>query len=436
MKPRDKTRLLFLIGMTLLMVGAIAALLTITRLLSAQELVNHTREVQLTISQVNTIFTRAGRTRSEYVDAGDPEKLREHQRMVSQIPEIQLALKRLTQDNARQQNKLIEVAVLGEQRIQLLQESVALKQSGVSTLEDQAAITRRIVAVSNQTDSVLQAMQDEEQRLLNERLDRGERVARLVAFLLASTFLIACLFLILHHLLLTRELLGRQRAETSLRSLSARILQIQDEERRKFSRDLHDSLSQYLVGTKMNIDLLAGELPNNPLLADSSELLERALAETRTISHLLHPPMLDETGFATAARWYVDGFSKRSGIKTSIDIPENFDRLPPAAEIALFRVLQESLTNVHRHSRSNEADVTVALNQQNVVLQVRDNGAGMPPDFLERFLSNAGNTGVGLAGMRERIRELGGHLDVQSDASGTFIAAVVPRNYASGEPDS
>jgi signal transduction histidine kinase len=420
-------------GMTLLMVGAIAALLTIARLISSQQLVNHTHEVQLAISQVNTIATRAGRTRTEYIDSGDPEKLREHQQMVSQIPEFQAALQRLTRDNARQQNKLITIAGLSDQRIHLLQESIAQKQSGISTLESQAAITRKLVAISNQTDSVLQAMQDDEQRLLTERLDRGERVARLVAFLLGSTFLIACLFLILHYRLLTRELLGRQRAETSLRSLSARILQIQDEERRKFSRDLHDSLGQYLVGTKMNIDILAAEIPDNPVLVDSSELLERALAETRTISHLLHPPMLDETGFATAARWYVDGFSKRSGIKTSIDIPENFDRLAPALEIALFRVLQESLTNVHRHSRCSEAEVTVALDQQNVVLQIRDNGAGMPPDFLERFRSNAINTGVGLAGMRERIREIGGHLDVHSDAGGTLIAAALPRRHANDE---
>ena len=154
--------------------------------------------------------------------------------------------------------------------------------------------------------------------------------------------------------MLNAELKAREQAEASLRTLSVRLLELQDQERRKFSRELHDSLGQYLVGAKMNLAMLGKSLPDNALIAECLKLLDQAMTETRTISHLLHPPLLDETGFASAARWYVEGFAKRSGIQTSLDMPEDLGRLPSSLELALFRVLQESLTNVHRHSKSQQ----------------------------------------------------------------------------------
>jgi signal transduction histidine kinase len=143
---------------------------------------------------------------------------------------------------------------------------------------------------------------------------------------------------------------------------------------------------------------------------------------------LLHPPLLDETGFASAARWYVEGFAKRSGIQTSLDVPENLGRLSEAVELALFRVLQESLTNVHRHSKSPRADVSLRLSTEQVVLRVRDYGKGIPPEVLDRFQQNRTHGGVGLTGMRERIHELGGKLEMNSDGGGTRVLAVVPRS--------
>ena len=238
----------------------------------------------------------------------------------------------------------------------------------------------------------------------------------------------ALALLFLHYRMLNAELKAREQAEASLRTLSVRLLELQDQERRKFSRELHDSLGQYLVGAKMNLAMLDKSLPENALITECLKLLDQAMIETRTISHLLHPPLLDETGFASAARWYVEGFAKRSGIQTALDMPEDLSRLPSSLELALFRVLQESLTNVHRHSTSKRADVYLRLSESTVVLRVRDYGRGIPADVLDRFRRNKAHGGVGLAGMRERIHELGGRLEMDSDSQGTQVVATLPRS--------
>ena len=260
-------------------------------------------------------------------------------------------------------------------------------------------------------------MQDEEQQLLDVRTAQSERLFRITAYILCAAFVVALALFFLHYRMLNAELSAREQAETSLRTLSVRLLELQDQERRKFSRELHDSLGQYLVGAKMNLAMLAKSVPDNMLIAECVKLLDQAMIETRTISHLLHPPLLDETGFASAARWYVEGFAKRSGIQTSLDMPEELGRLPSSLELALFRVLQESLTNVHRHSKSRRADVSLRLSGDKVVLRVRDYGEGIPADVLYRFRRNTAHGGVGLAGMRERIHELGGELEMDSDAT-------------------
>ena len=154
--------------------------------------------------------------------------------------------------------------------------------------------------------------------------------------------------------------------------------------------------------------------------------MERCIVETRTMSHLLHPPLLDEAGFASAARWYVEGFSKRSKIKVQLDILTNFPRLPSAIELALFRALQESLTNVHRYSGASEVGICVAEDAEWVSLTVRDNGRGIPKDIVNSFRDHGAGVGIGLSGMRERMSELGGSLELSADANGTLISARVP----------
>ena len=212
----------------------------------------------------------------------------------------------------------------------------------------------------------------------------------------------------------------------ALRDLSSRLLRVQDQERRRIARELHDGLGQYLVALKMNLDLLRQRKGNNLQLADAQEILERCLTETRTLSHLLHPPMLDEAGFFWAARWYVEGFAKRSGILVTSDIPERTERLPNEVELALFRVLQEALTNIHRHSQSPSAEIQLTFDDVEVGLQIRDCGRGIPSELLKNFQSSGAQTGVGLSGMRERVNECGGRLEIHSENRNTTVRVTIP----------
>jgi len=161
-------------------------------------------------------------------------------------------------------------------------------------------------------------------------------------------------------------------------------------------------------------------------LNEAQHLIDRAISDIRTLSHLLHPPLLDEAGFGSAARWFVEGFGRRSGIVTRLRMPANLDRLPSEIETALFRILQEALTNVHRHSGSRAVEVRLSIYQSDVTLAIDDNGKGIPQDVLERFGKSGVNLGVGLAGMRERVKELGGRLELKSDKSGTRLKATIP----------
>ena len=213
----------------------------------------------------------------------------------------------------------------------------------------------------------------------------------------------------------------------ALRLLSARLMRVQDEERRRIARELHDSLGQYLAAAKINLDVLDTEKKNGAVyLRDAKNLIDRAISDTRTLSHLLHPPLLDEAGFGTAARWFVEGFGQRSKITTTLEMPPNLHRLPSEIEIALFRILQESLTNVHRHSGTKQVEIRLVLDQSSVSLIVEDRGKGISRDVLARFAESGTNVGVGLAGMRERAKELGGTLEVHSGKKGTRLHVVIP----------
>jgi PAS domain S-box-containing protein len=226
-------------------------------------------------------------------------------------------------------------------------------------------------------------------------------------------------------------------AEERLRRLSGRLMQSQDEERRRIARELHDGLGQYLVAVKMNLDVLAMKSGGETLgrlgehLADAIKQIENAISETRTMSHLLHPPLLDEIGLESAVVWYAEGFAKRSGIAVKVDISPSIGRLETEVETALFRVVQECLTNVHRHSGSQTA--TVCLSRQNgeLKLEVRDEGKGMPavppPDNVA-----PATPGVGLQGIRERVLQLRGNVEVvSSDGKGTSVIVTLPDTFQS-----
>jgi signal transduction histidine kinase len=301
-----------------------------------------------------------------------------------------------------------------------------LRKSGPLDDSTQLRLSRENVAAAADFSDIMQKMMSEEQRLLGQRKALSDNLFVILLCILLAMFVFAILLLWIHFRLLTNELAARERTEESLRRLSVRVLQVQDEERRKFSRELHDSLGQLLALAKMHMAILLEKNPQDELLAEIDKLLTESVTETRTISHLLHPPLLDEVGLASAARWYAEGFAKRSGIELSTDIPDDTGRLPRAAELVVFRVLQESLTNIHRHSKSLRAEVSLHSTPSGAILRVRDYGKGMPRELLANFLSTGADVGVGLAGMRERVREQGGRFEIRSDKTGTTVTVTMP----------
>jgi PAS domain S-box-containing protein len=228
-----------------------------------------------------------------------------------------------------------------------------------------------------------------------------------------------------------------QDSEESLRRLSFHLLRSQDDERRRLGRELHDSLGQYLAAIKITMDSLTslvapqeGEV--NQLLAECRQLVENSIKEVRTISYLLYPPMLDEMGLKSAISWYLDGFSARSGIQSALQAQADFGRLSREAEVALFRILQESLTNIHRHSGGSTAAIRLLIDKGMAILEIKDNGKGMAPKLLEQSSPDwTGVQGVGLRGMTERMEQLGGRLELVSDPSGTTVRAVIPAEECS-----
>jgi len=222
----------------------------------------------------------------------------------------------------------------------------------------------------------------------------------------------------------------------NLRDLSGRLLQMRDDERRRIARELHDSVGQMLAALSMNLSTVRNDMLQiakaASTLTDSESLVQEMVTEVRTISHLLHPPLLDEAGLSSALRWYVDGFSQRSGIKVELDMPDDFRRFPGELETAVFRVVQESLTNIHRHSGSPTAKIRVRERDHEVMVDVEDHGKGIP-DEKRQQMATSGTPGVGIRGMQERLRQLGGTLQIESDGSGTLVMARLPIEIPVGQ---
>jgi len=224
----------------------------------------------------------------------------------------------------------------------------------------------------------------------------------------------------------TRELEERS---NQLRELSWRLLTSQDEERRHIARELHDSAGQTLTVLGITLaQLLQKTGRNAPELATEAEQIQETVQqlhrEIRTTSYLLHPPLLDESGLCSAINWYVQGLLERSGLRVHLDISEEFGRLPRDMELVIFRLVQESLTNIHRHSESKTASIRIARESNQISLDIRDQGKGMSPARLAEIQS--GRSGVGISGMRERLRQFEGTLNIESDSSGTRVFATIP----------
>ncbi len=233
------------------------------------------------------------------------------------------------------------------------------------------------------------------------------------------------------------DITERKRAEESVRQLAGQLLRIQDNERRRIARELHDSSGQLLAALAIDLDQVRGSPRLNPceadLLANGKKVLEELIEDLRTLSHLLHPPLLDDVGLPSALQWYVEEFEKRTGIITGLELAPDLGRLPADSEITIFRIVQEALANVHRHSGSAKAAVRLTRSPGEVRLEIADQGRGIP--FEERrCFAAGGGMGIGLRGMRERVAQLGGTMEIRSSDGGTVVSAILPAKRESAAP--
>jgi signal transduction histidine kinase len=233
------------------------------------------------------------------------------------------------------------------------------------------------------------------------------------------------------HFALTMQNAERERASQDLRLLAGQLMTAQDQERRRIARDLHDSTGQLLASLEINMVMLSRSASGlddkgRQLLQDSIAQTRQCSNSIRTASYLLHPPLLDEMGLVAAIRWHLEGFQHRSGIKIRADLASSIDRLAPEDELSLFRVVQESLANIHRHSGAQSGRIELSRTPSEVVLTISDDGHGIAKENLVRFREGRSNLGIGLAGMRERMCQIGGRLEIRSEAGQTQVVAALP----------
>lgn len=545
----------FVFALVLLIAIGIIAYRTTNLLVTSENWVAHTQEVQAHLENLRADIIGAELSRRGYTITNDEDLLKNYRSDLEDIPRTMSRLRQLMTDNPSRTPGLDNLQSLIDQSLSLQQGAVQSRRSGRPDEQQDVRITYQTAQLADQATSIIQVIESDENRLLAERRHASNTAYKQTIQILAAAFGLVLFLLIAEFYLLnvefkrhertqgiaqqSRELVNaffsssslgfgildrqlrftrandglarmaggnaegltgksleeifggrglhaddvarnviasgqpildceisraaggnngevhhwslnyfpirdtkaqvaqvgviavdvtaRRNAEGAIRRLTARLLNLQDQERRRIAREIHDSLGQYLAGLKITLDMMANPAfaKKTELLADCTEIVQRCISETRTISHLLHPPLLDEAGFASAARWFVNGFSQRSGIPVTLDLPPELPRMPNEVEIALFRALQESLTNVHRHSESKSAEICLRTDAEQVTLEVRDHGHGIPQQRLQQMQAS-GQSGVGLAGMRERVRELQGDFDIHSDGSGTVIQISIP----------
>jgi signal transduction histidine kinase len=421
---------LFAIGVVVLIVLGIATDLVTRKLVTSEKWIAHTHQVNSALTRLHNDILRADSGRLRYIFANDQERLQQTRRAASQIPEDLAEVKRLTSDNPQQQAALTKLDPALQQRVALLEESLKLRESGAPDKERQAAITTEAGELMQQVAATITEMRGHEEALLSQRQIISENVYTEARVVIIGAFAIAIVLLTLSFRQLVVELRDRRLAQQAVRRLSARVLELQDVERRKIARELHDSIGQYFAGMAMMLDTIRHQEMSaerrDLLLAESVKMAQQGASETRTLSHLLHPPLLDEKGFASAAKWYVDGYKDRSKIDVKIEFDGEEEELSREIALALFRALQEGLTNIHRHSGSRSAHVVVKTTPSHVAMTVADQGKGIPEIVLEQFRLSRSAGGIGLAGLRERIAELGGTLELESGNLGTTLKVELP----------
>ena len=433
--PSNRTKkITLLVALALLCVSAIGACLTIARLYLTENWVRHTYVIEVSLGDLESALVAVGRNRVAYVNSGTSYALTNFNISVAEVPAALATIRDLTADNLEEQEICNRLQTNAERRVAVAMEGVRLKQQNESNASRQMAVTVETSESASETAAIAQQMRANEDRLLAQRTSRSKMLFAVTVGMLAISFVVSLIMFWIHNRLLDRELADRVAAENSLHQLSTRLMRVQDEEAKRFARALHDSLGQDLVVAKITAGGLLKDEPANARLAELVALLDDTVSQTRTISYLLHPPLLDEIGFASAAKWFIEGYTQRTGVAVIVDIPAHIDGLSRHLELALFRILQECLTNIHRHSKSARADVAVIVRPRTISLIVRDFGKGIPAKTLENFRAKGTHVGVGLAGIKERVRELDGEFQIESDAQGTVISVKIPLTAAVEAP--
>lgn len=419
------------VGFAFVMVIATAGYATIRGMATSGDWLRHTYEVKSELAELEidrALLHEAANTSGSSAEAAT------RARSAAEAMRQSLArLEDLTQDSGPQHQRAEQLGPVVQKHIGQIESALApgasAESSGRAGVPPDAGSAPEDVTISR----IIGDIDAEETQLLGTRRaawDRQfERNIGVLAFAVA-----ACLLLFFTNMHLLREDVRSTRVAAdhiresadSYRALSARVIGLQDAERRRIGRELHDSVGQSLAALQMNLEQLAAARSGigAALIRESDELLRRTAQEVRTISHLLHPPLLDVVGFVPAAKNYAQQFARRSAVEVRVNLPEDISFPSKEAELALFRVLQEALTNVHRHAQATEVDVWLARHGHEVVLSIQDNGRGLPAGIMENFEAGMAS-GVGLAGMRERLAEFGGQLHVESSHSGMIVRASI-----------
>ena len=426
MSSSQKAKIALALALILLCLSGIAAGLVIYRLYVAQALIRHTYEVEVAIGDLESTLTAVGRTRVAYIDSATPETLSNFSSAVGSVGPALTRIRQLISDNPSQLTLSDRLESNAAARIESSRRSVELRQQNQSDPQKEVRFTSEVARAAFDTAMISGQMKQYEHALLEQRSRRSDLLFTIMLSVLTVSFVLcACMFLI-HYYLLNREFRERREAEDQLRHLSVQLMRVQDEEHRRFARELHDGVGQTLAAAKMIATHSPPGISRSTQAAELTALLDDAIMQTRTMSYLFHPPLLDELGFSSAAKWLIQGYARRTGLDVSTDIPQSEDRLPLNLELTLYRVLQEALNNIHRHSSSSQAEVSVQIDPNYVTLRVRDFGHGIPQETLEAFHADGAYAGVGLLSMKERVREQRGEFKIGSHAKGTEIVVRIP----------
>jgi signal transduction histidine kinase len=380
--------------------------------------VSHTREVELHVARARAAFAQAEATfdREATSDTPSVQAYRDHLNE-AEAELAQIAF--LTSDNPKQQEILKALA----------NDLIEMRRNALGALLPPDPSPSPALQFAN-ADEELKKMGFEEESLLATRIQLSEAEYRRMLVFFRSAFALAALALLWSSFDILRHAARVARAETAMRALNVKLQNAHDEEGRRIGRELHDGVGQCLAAAKMALFGIEA-IPDLPRVAKekaqfAKEATDEAIREIRTVSQVLHPPLLDELGFAVAAEGFVSNFSERSGIVVSLVLLKEDMNLGRETSLALFRTLQVGLSNVHRHSRSKSVELSVVRTAGRVILEIRDFGVGIPAERLEVLQRQPAAAGVGLGGLKERVAQLGGDLEIESDSTGTILRVRLP----------